>query len=93
LSPHFWRAVLRTTADAVTEDARLMPFVRPRGVAHLDDPVVHNLHSASAGVGWTSISIALESQIGMAAIHTSLLGACAVIGSVAGSASSAALTE
>ncbi|MBE1609977.1 ABC-type multidrug transport system fused ATPase/permease subunit [Actinopolymorpha pittospori] len=78
------KTALRTTTEAETEDARLMPFVRPRGVAHLDDPIVHNLHSASAGVGWTSISLAVTSQIGLAAIHTSLLGTCAVIGSILG---------
>ena len=78
------KTALRTTTEAATEDARLMPFVRPRGVAHLDDPIVHNLHSASAGVGWTSISLAVSSQIGLAAIHTSLLGTCAVIGSILG---------
>ncbi|MFD2083229.1 ATP-binding cassette, subfamily B [Actinopolymorpha cephalotaxi] len=78
------KAELTTRSEAAVEDARLTPFVRPRGVAHLDDPVVHNLHSASAGVGWTSISSAVGSQIGLAAVHTSLLGTCAVIGSILG---------
>ena len=76
------RTALRATSEAATEHARLEPFVRPRGIAHLDDPIVHNLHAASAGVGWTSISFALESQIGILATHVSLLATCAVIGAI-----------
>ncbi|WP_020577981.1 ATP-binding cassette domain-containing protein [Actinopolymorpha alba] len=75
-------AALRATAEAATDLARLEPFVRPRGVSHLDDPGVHNLYAASAGVGWTSISLALASQVGLITTHLSLAGICLLIGSL-----------
>ncbi|MBM7786059.1 ABC transporter ATP-binding protein [Tenggerimyces flavus] len=78
------KAGLEATAKVAVEYARVEPFVRPRGIAHLDDPEVHNLHTASGGVGWTSISFALSAQVGMVATHLSLAGAAVLVGTILG---------
>lgn len=76
------KAGLEATTKVAVEYARVEPFVRPRGIAHLDDPEMHNLATASGGVGWTSISFALSSQIGMVGTHLSLAGAAVLIGTI-----------